>query len=82
MMIFIHSLFRCLCTYVSFQITLCTVQGQCLDMTVSPPAGFVDFTKYTMEKYKAIVKWKTAFYSFYLPVAIAMYMVRSYFYSH
>lgn len=56
------------------EITMCTVKGQCLDMTVSPPSGCVDFTKYTMEKYKAIVKWKTAFYSFYLPVAIAMYM--------
>ena len=57
------------------QITLNTVNGQCLDMTVAPPPGCVDFTKYTLEKYKAIVKWKTAFYSFYLPVAIAMYMV-------
>lgn len=27
-----------------------------------------------MERYKAIVKYKTAFYSFYLPVAAAMYM--------
>lgn len=26
-------------------------------------------------RYKAIVKYKTAFYSFYLPVAAAMYMV-------
>lgn len=56
------------------EITHCTVTGQCLDMTVSPPAGTVDFTHYTAEKYNAIVKWKTAFYSFYLPVATAMYM--------
>lgn len=27
-------------------------------------------------RYQAIVKYKTAFYSFYLPVALAMYMVR------
>ena len=26
-------------------------------------------------RYKGIVKYKTAFYSFYLPVALAMYMV-------
>lgn len=26
-------------------------------------------------RYKAIVKYKTAYYSFYLPVAAAMYMV-------
>ena len=70
----LESLVHCV-TYFWFQITMCTIQGQCLDMTVAPPAGCVDFTKYTMEKYKAIVKWKTAFYSFYLPVAIAMYMV-------
>ncbi|XP_053385270.1 farnesyl pyrophosphate synthase-like isoform X2 [Mercenaria mercenaria] len=56
------------------EITHCTITGQCLDMTVSPPAGTVDFSRYTIEKYNAIVKWKTAFYSFYLPVAIAMYM--------
>jgi farnesyl diphosphate synthase len=34
----------------------------------------VDFTQYTIPKYKAIVKYKTAFYSFYLPVASAMFM--------
>ena len=64
-----------MCYICVLQITLNTVQGQCLDMTVAPTSGCVDFTKYTIEKYKAIVKWKTAFYSFYLPVAIAMYMV-------
>lgn len=26
-------------------------------------------------RYKSIVKYKTAFYSFYLPIAAAMYMV-------
>lgn len=51
-----------------------TVVGQCLDMTTAPSDGRVDFTKYTPDTYAAIVKWKTAFYSFYLPVAIAMYM--------
>ncbi|KAK7098332.1 farnesyl pyrophosphate synthase-like isoform X2 [Littorina saxatilis] len=51
-----------------------TVVGQCLDMTTAPPEGTIDFTKFTMETYSAIVKWKTAFYSFYLPVALAMHM--------
>ncbi|XP_076450051.1 farnesyl pyrophosphate synthase-like [Babylonia areolata] len=51
-----------------------TVVGQCLDLTTAPPEGKVDFTKFTEETYAAIVKWKTAFYSFYLPVALAMYM--------
>lgn len=52
-----------------------TVTGQCLDLTTAPPEGKIDFTLFTMDTYSAIVKWKTAFYSFYLPVALAMYMV-------
>ena len=59
-----------------FQTTLQTIIGQCLDMRAAPGDGRVDFTHYTLPKYKAIVKWKTAFYSFYLPVASAMYLVR------
>ena len=31
---------------------------------------------FIQRRYKAIVKWKTGYYSFYLPVALAMYMVR------
>lgn len=31
-------------------------------------------------RYKAIVKYKTAFYSFYLPVAAAMYIVSGFIY--
>lgn len=30
-----------------------------------------------VRRYKAIVKYKTAYYSFYLPVALAMHMVSS-----
>ncbi|KAK3787577.1 hypothetical protein RRG08_025908 [Elysia crispata] len=56
------------------QTTLQTVIGQCLDMTTAPPQGKVDFSQFTTERYSAIVKWKTAFYSFYLPVALAMHM--------
>ena len=32
-------------------------------------------------RYNAIVKYKTAFYSFYLPVALALYMVGRHFLS-
>ena len=32
----------------------------------------MDLTKFSIAKYKCIVKYKTAFYSFYLPVALAM----------
>ncbi|XP_062279382.1 farnesyl pyrophosphate synthase [Scomber scombrus] len=56
-------------TETSFQTEL----GQALDLMTAPP-GHIDLNRFTMERYKAIVKYKTAFYSFYLPVAAAMYM--------
>ncbi|XP_041365410.1 farnesyl pyrophosphate synthase-like [Gigantopelta aegis] len=56
------------------ETTMQTVIGQCLDLTTVPPGGTVDFSSFTMDKYSGIVKWKTAFYSFYLPVALAMHM--------
>ena len=34
----------------------------------------MDHGRFTERKYKSIVKCKTAFYSFHLPVAAAMYM--------
>ncbi|XP_019948082.1 farnesyl pyrophosphate synthase isoform X1 [Paralichthys olivaceus] len=56
-------------TETSFQTEL----GQALDLMTAPP-GQIDLNRFTTERYKAIVKYKTAFYSFYLPVAAAMYM--------
>uniref|UniRef100_A0A8C5L0C5 Farnesyl pyrophosphate synthase n=1 Tax=Jaculus jaculus TaxID=51337 RepID=A0A8C5L0C5_JACJA len=47
--------------------------GQTLDL-ITAPQGHVDLDKYTEKRYKSIVKYKTAFYSFYLPVAAARYM--------
>jgi hypothetical protein len=32
-------------------------------------------SSYTMDRYSAIVKYKTSYYSFYLPVVLAMAMV-------
>lgn len=49
----------------------CIITGQLLDLT-QPPRG--DFSAFTLENYKKIVKYKTAFYSFYLPVALSMLM--------
>ncbi len=47
-----------------------TELGQLLDMsTESPETGKMDFSRFSLERYKLIVKYKTAFYSFYLPVA-------------
>uniref|UniRef100_A0A2K6TW11 Farnesyl pyrophosphate synthase n=1 Tax=Saimiri boliviensis boliviensis TaxID=39432 RepID=A0A2K6TW11_SAIBB len=50
-----------------------TETGQTLDL-ITVPQGNVDLGRFTEKRYKSIVKYKTAFYSFYLPVAAAMYM--------
>ncbi|ESO97346.1 hypothetical protein LOTGIDRAFT_214193 [Lottia gigantea] len=55
-------------------ITQLTVTGECLDLITSRPESKIDFTNFTIDRYNTIVKWKTAYYSFYLPVAMAMYM--------
>ncbi|XP_006895853.1 PREDICTED: farnesyl pyrophosphate synthase [Elephantulus edwardii] len=47
--------------------------GQALDL-ITAPQDKVDLSRFTEKRYKSIVKYKTAFYSFYLPVAAAMYM--------
>lgn len=49
-----------------------TEVGQTLDMITKPGENFSNFT---LDRYKTIVKWKTAYYSFYLPVGLAMYMM-------
>ncbi|KAM7100341.1 LOW QUALITY PROTEIN: farnesyl pyrophosphate synthase-like [Molossus nigricans] len=51
-----------------------TELGQTLDL-ITAPQGNVDLGRFTEKRYKSTVKYKTAFYSFYLPVAAAMYMV-------
>ncbi|NWX19756.1 FPPS synthase, partial [Aegotheles bennettii] len=50
-----------------------TELGQMLDL-ITAPVSHVDLNRFSEQRYKAIVKYKTAFYSFYLPVAAAMYM--------
>lgn len=55
-------------------VTYQTELGQLLDLTTQPAGTKVDISKFTLETYKRIVKYKTAFYSFYLPVALAMLM--------
>ena len=52
------------------EITFITTIGQLQDLKT---AGG-DVTTFKMEKYKSIVANKTAYYSFYLPVALAMHM--------
>lgn len=54
-----------------------TAMGQELDMLASePPEGEFSLDSFTKEKYKSIVKYKTAFYSFYLPVCLGMHIVQ------
>jgi farnesyl diphosphate synthase len=71
-------------------VTQKTEVGQLLDLTTSrppgsagggggeedggPPAAKVDLQRFTLDRYRAIVKYKTAYYSFYLPTALGMLM--------
>ncbi|CAL5218960.1 g713 [Coccomyxa viridis] len=48
-----------------------TAHGQLLDITTAP-IGTVDLSKYTEDTYMRIVTYKTAFYSFYLPVVCGL----------
>ncbi|KAK3927150.1 Farnesyl pyrophosphate synthase [Frankliniella fusca] len=50
-----------------------TSMGQALDLQTSHK-GKPDLSVFTMARYQAIIKYKTAYYSFYLPVALAMVM--------
>lgn len=52
------------------EIKFITTIGQSLDLR----SARMDVTKYTMDLYKSIVCHKTAYYTFYLPVALAMHM--------
>ncbi|CAL9049283.1 farnesyl pyrophosphate synthase 1-like isoform X1 [Musa acuminata AAA Group] len=48
-----------------------TASGQMLDL-ITTHEGEKDLSKYTMTVYNRIVQYKTAYYSFYLPVACAL----------
>ncbi|KAI9595628.1 farnesyl pyrophosphate synthase [Syncephalis fuscata] len=50
-----------------------TELGQLLDLLTAPEDD-IDLSRFSIEKYRWIVTYKTAFYSFYLPVALAMIM--------
>ncbi|XP_054161529.1 farnesyl pyrophosphate synthase-like [Oppia nitens] len=58
------------------ETTRYTSYGQCLDLLSNPPSkGYkADLRSFTIERYAAIVKYKTAFYSFCLPVRLSMFM--------
>lgn len=54
-------------------VTFQTELGQLLDL-ITAPEDKVDLSKFSLEKHSFIVTFKTAYYSFYLPVALAMYV--------
>ncbi|RCK55015.1 Farnesyl pyrophosphate synthase [Candida viswanathii] len=55
------------------EVTFQTELGQLLDL-VTADEEVVDLDKFSLDKHSFIVIFKTAYYSFYLPVALAMYM--------
>jgi farnesyl diphosphate synthase len=54
------------------ETTMQTEVGQLLDLTTQPIEGPVDLGLFTLARYKSIVKYKTAFYTFYLPMALGL----------
>lgn len=54
------------------EVTRQTELGQLMDLTSQPQTGVIDLERFTMDRLTKIFKYKTAFYSFYLPVALAM----------
>jgi len=51
--------------------TYYTEMGQLLDL-VTAPEDHVDLSKFSLERHRLTIIYKTAWYSFYLPVALAM----------
>lgn len=54
------------------EVTFQTELGQTCDL-LTAPEDHVDLSNFSMEKFTFIVVFKTAYYSFYLPVALALY---------
>ncbi|CAE7544245.1 fps [Symbiodinium microadriaticum] len=59
-------------TDLFMETTRQTELGQLLDLTSQRQDGVIDLSRFTIQRYRSIVKYKTAFYSFYLPVALGM----------
>jgi farnesyl diphosphate synthase len=54
------------------EVTLQTEVGQLCDL-LTAPEDHVDLNNFSLDKFSFIVIYKTAYYSFYLPVALALY---------
>lgn len=58
-------------------VTLKTAMGQSLD-NMAMKGNKPNLDMFTMNTYNSIVKYKTAYYSFHLPIALAMYLANYY----
>lgn len=56
-------------------VTFQTELGQLCDL-ITAPEDHVDLSNFSMDKYSFIVIYKTAYYSFYLPVALALHYLQ------
>lgn len=56
------------------EVTFQTELGQACDL-LTAPEDHVDLSNFSLEKFTFIVIFKTAYYSFYLPVALALHYV-------
>ncbi|XP_014606445.1 PREDICTED: farnesyl pyrophosphate synthase isoform X1 [Polistes canadensis] len=56
------------------EVTMKTLMGQNLDMLSTNHGKKPNLNLFTMDRYNSIVKYKTAYYSFVLPIKAAMYL--------
>ncbi|EFW99652.1 farnesyl pyrophosphate synthetase [Grosmannia clavigera kw1407] len=56
------------------EVTFQTELGQLTDL-LTAPEDIVNLNNFSLEKYRFIVIYKTAYYSFYLPVALALHLL-------
>jgi len=54
------------------EVVQTTALGQLMDLQMPQQDDPVDFTHFTVKRYQTIVRYKTAYYSFYLPMALAL----------
>jgi len=52
-----------------------TIMGQTLDLLATNFGKKLNLDLFTMDRYNSIVKYKTAYYTFVLPVTVAMHLV-------
>jgi farnesyl diphosphate synthase len=55
------------------EVTFQTELGQLMDL-ITAPEDNVDLARFSIRKHAYIVEYKTAYYSFHLPIALAMHM--------